>query len=130
MLLRADGIVAYQLAVVVDDLEQGITDVVRGADLIGSTDRQLYLAQKLQANSPAIKYHHVPLLMDDEGNRMSKRDGSLSVEQWKEEGGSSSSMLGMFAQQLGWQESHSPISAEELLSMVRADQLMSLTVEH
>ncbi|MCH2191099.1 MAG: tRNA glutamyl-Q(34) synthetase GluQRS [Gammaproteobacteria bacterium] len=130
VLLRADGIVAYQLAVVVDDLEQGITDVVRGADLIDSTDRQLYLAQQLHANGRAIQYHHIPLMLDNAGNRLSKRDGSLSVKQWRAQGGTNASMLGMFAEQLGLQESSTPISAEELLCVVRTEQITSLAIEH
>ena len=130
VLLRADGIVAYQLAVVVDDLEQGITDVVRGADLIDSTDRQLYLAQQLHANGRAIQYHHIPLMLDNAGNRLSKRDGSLSVKQWRAQGGTNASMLGMFAVQLGLQESSTPISAEELLCVVRTEQITSLAIEH
>ena len=130
VLLRADGIVAYQLAVVVDDLEQGITDVVRGADLIDSTDRQLYLAQQLHSNGRAIQYHHIPLMLDNAGNRLSKRDGSLSVKQWRAQGGTNASMLGMFAEQLGLQESSTPISAEELLCVVRTEQITSLAIEH
>ena len=130
VLLRADGIIAYQLAVVVDDLEQGITDVVRGADLIDSTDRQLYLAQQLHANGRAIQYHHIPLMLDNAGNRLSKRDGSLSVKQWRAQGGTNASMLGMFAEQLGLQESSTPISAEELLCVVRTEQITSLAIEH
>lgn len=129
VLLRADGIVAYQLAVVVDDLEQGITDVVRGADLLGSTDRQLYLASQLRSNAEKIRYHHVPLLLDDEGNRMSKRDGSVSAQQWREDGGSRASMVGMFAQQLGFQRLNQAISIEELLDSIDPEQLRGLSVD-
>ena len=78
---RADGLFAYQLATAVDDLGQGITDVVRGADLIDSTARQIYLMQHLSSELSIPKYWHVPLMLDDQGERMAKRDGSLSIKE-------------------------------------------------
>lgn len=70
VLLRADGCWAYQLAVVVDDAEQGISDVVRGADLVDSTPRQILLQQALGLPTP--HYLHLPLLLDAQGNKLSK----------------------------------------------------------
>ena len=78
-LRRGDGVFAYQLAVVVDDALMGVTQVVRGSDLLSSTPRQLWLYQKL--GLPAPTFYHLPLLMDVDGNRLSKRDGSQSLEQ-------------------------------------------------
>ena len=83
---RADQLFAYQLAVVVDDLEQQVTHVVRGQDLFDSTERQQYLARllqplSLQQNIMPINYHHVPLLCDASGQRLAKRDGSMSASQ-------------------------------------------------
>lgn len=75
---RRDGIVAYQLAVVIDDIAQGITDIVRGADLLDSTPRQLWLYQLLQ--QPAPRYLHVPLIMHHDGEKLSKRLGSAPLE--------------------------------------------------
>lgn len=69
---RLDGFTAYQLAVVVDDDEQGITDVVRGADLLWSTPRQIWLQQKLGMVTP--RYAHIPLVADRQGRKLSKRD--------------------------------------------------------
>ncbi|MCL4796285.1 MAG: tRNA glutamyl-Q(34) synthetase GluQRS [Bryobacteraceae bacterium] len=71
VLLRADGIFAYQLAVVVDDAGQGITDVVRGADLLGSTARQIALQQALAYRTP--RYLHVPVAANAAGEKLSKQ---------------------------------------------------------
>jgi len=69
--LRADGIFAYQLAVVVDDAFQGVTDVVRGADLLDSTPRQIHLQKLLGLATP--RYEHVPLVVNDKGEKLSKQ---------------------------------------------------------
>lgn len=74
---RADGVYAYQLAVVVDDGAGGITEVVRGMDLLDSTPRQLYLYDLLGLTPP--KFYHVPLLVAPDGRRLSKRDRDLDL---------------------------------------------------
>lgn len=78
VLLRADGCWAYQLAVVVDDADQGITDVVRGADLIDSTPRQILLQQALGLPTP--RYLHLPLLLDAHGAKLSKSLAAQPVD--------------------------------------------------
>ncbi|MDB5774148.1 MAG: glutamyl-Q tRNA(Asp) ligase [Herbaspirillum sp.] len=78
VLKRADGFWAYQLAVVVDDAAQGVTDVVRGADLIDSTARQIYLQRLLGVPTPA--YLHVPLLAGDDGEKLSKQNGAPALD--------------------------------------------------
>jgi glutamyl-Q tRNA(Asp) synthetase len=78
VLKRADGYWAYQLAVVVDDAEQGITDVVRGADLIDSTPRQIYLQRLLGVPTP--RYLHVPVVRNAAGEKLSKQTGALAVQ--------------------------------------------------
>ncbi|MFN2442607.1 MAG: tRNA glutamyl-Q(34) synthetase GluQRS [Thermoanaerobaculia bacterium] len=78
VLLRADGVWAYQLAVVVDDAEQGVTEVVRGGDLLGSTARQIALQQALGLPTP--EYLHLPLVLDADGAKLGKRHGALPLE--------------------------------------------------
>lgn len=78
VLRRGDGIPAYNLAVVVDDAEQGIDQVVRGDDLLPSTPRQAYLATLLHL--PVPHYAHVPLVLNAEGKRLAKRDGAVTLD--------------------------------------------------
>jgi glutamyl-Q tRNA(Asp) synthetase len=77
VLKRADGYWAYQLAVVVDDAEQGVTDVVRGADLLDSTPRQIYLQRVLGLPTP--RYLHVPVLRNAQGEKLSKQTGAAAI---------------------------------------------------
>lgn len=78
-LRRADGLWAYQLAVVVDDAAQGVTDVVRGADLLSSTARQIVLGRLL--GLPAVRYLHVPLILDaGSGLKLSKQNGAPPID--------------------------------------------------
>jgi glutamyl-tRNA synthetase len=77
VLRRNDGVTAYNLAVVVDDAEQGVDQVVRGDDLLPSTPRQAYLASLL--NIPVPEYAHVPLVVNADGVRLAKRDGAVTL---------------------------------------------------
>jgi glutamyl-tRNA synthetase len=76
---RGDGAFAYNLAVVVDDAAQGIEEVVRGADLVDSTPRQIWLARALGCPEPS--YAHVPLVLNAEGRRLAKRDGDVTLRE-------------------------------------------------
>ena len=77
VLRRNDGVPAYNLAVVVDDAEQGVTDVVRGDDLLSSTPRQVVLQRLL--GLPTVRYVHVPLVVGPDGHRLAKRDGAVTL---------------------------------------------------
>lgn len=115
---RADGLFAYQLATAVDDIEQDITDVVRGADLIDSTARQIYLMQQLSSEFSIPRYWHVPLMLDDHGERMAKRDGSRSVAQWRDKGNSAEQLIGYLAASVHLIDKENPISATDLLAQI------------
>jgi glutamyl-Q tRNA(Asp) synthetase len=78
VLRRADGLWAYQLAVVVDDADQGVTDVVRGEDLADNTPRQIHLQRQLGVPTP--RYVHTPLLLDERGDKLSKHNGAAAVD--------------------------------------------------
>ena len=84
VLVRNEGAVAYNLAVVLDDADQGIDQVVRGDDLIYSTPRQVYLARLL--NLPVPTFVHVPLALNAEGQRLAKRDGAVTLAKLAEKG--------------------------------------------
>ncbi|MBL8954436.1 MAG: tRNA glutamyl-Q(34) synthetase GluQRS [Myxococcaceae bacterium] len=108
---RADGIAAYQLAVVVDDAATGITHVLRGDDLLSSTPRQLQLYAALGLTPP--QFAHVPLLLDDQGRRMAKRDGSSTVAFFRDRGDDPRALLGRLAKWSGL-GSGDPVTALEL----------------
>lgn len=79
VLRRGDGVPAYNLAVVVDDAAQGVDQVVRGDDLLSSSPRQAYLGVLL--GYPVPVYAHVPLVLNDEGKRLAKRDGAITLRE-------------------------------------------------
>jgi len=110
---RADGIVGYQLAVVVDDAAMGITHVLRGADLLDSTPRQLWLYDALGLTPPA--FAHVPLLCDENGERLSKRQKSLAAAALREAGASAEALVGLVAGAAGLIDRPEPVRPAELI---------------
>ncbi|SRR5579884_30700 len=96
---RSDGLHAYQLAVVVDDIDTRIEEVVRGDDLLESTPRQLLLYEALSAQPP--RFAHVPLVLGPDGQRLSKRHGAISVRAFREAGVAPERLVGRLAATLG-----------------------------
>lgn len=109
---RADGIFAYQFAVVVDDALMKITQVVRGADLLASTARQILLYEALGFPVPA--FAHVPLVLDSEGKRLSKRLQSEGLEPLRAAGAMPAQVVGRLAASCGLVEEGTVVSALEL----------------
>lgn len=114
VLRRADGAWAYQLAVVVDDALMGVTEVVRGADLLLSAAQQQYLYGRL--GLPAPTYAHVPLLCNAAGQRLSKRDGALAMDALRLRY-RPHELIGMLGAMAGILPAPEPISAAELAKM-------------
>jgi len=110
---RADGVHAYQLAVVVDDGAMGITHVIRGTDLLDSTARQIWLHQTLGFASPA--FGHVPLLIDRDGHRLSKRHAALAVAELRAAGKRPTEIVGWLAHWAGLQPRPSVVQPQELI---------------
>ena len=121
---RADDLFAYQLAVVVDDALMGITDVVRGFDLLDSTPRQIELFDALDLPTP--RFWHVPLMLDGTGQRLSKRDGSDSLAGLRAQGLTPREVVGMLAASLRIVAPDTAISPRELLARVTLDELRRL----
>ena len=108
---RADGCYVYQLAVVVDDGEAGVTEVVRGLDLLGSAPRQMYLQELL--GFPHPQYGHVPMLLALDGRRLSKRDRDLDLGELRKRL-TAEHLLGKLAYAAGIIDTDTPVSAAEL----------------
>jgi len=113
LLRRSDGMFAYQLAVVVDDAAMGVTEVVRGADLLDSTPRQLYLYHLLGLTPPV--FYHFPLLLTAEGRRLSKRDGAVGLDSLQDRL-PPEEILGRLAFLARFNPSAAPKTAAELLA--------------
>ena len=117
---RKDGAWAYQLAVVVDDAEMGITEVVRGSDLLLSSPQQIYLAELL--GYPPPSFAHLPLLCNAAGQRLSKRDRSLDMEALRQTH-TAEEIIGRLARLAGLKPDDAPRRPEELLPLFSWDKL-------
>ena len=117
---RADGVYVYQLAVTVDDGEAGVTEVVRGMDLLSSAPRQMYLQELF--GFPHPEYGHVPMLLAPDGRRLSKRDRDLDLGELRKRI-TPEALLGTLAFASGLIDRNSPISARELAGEFQWDKL-------
>ena len=111
---RSDGVYAYQLAVVTDDAEAGVTQIVRGRDLLSSTPRQIYLQRLLGLPTP--EYYHVPLLVAPDGRRLSKREHDLDMGALRERC-TPEALLGCLAKLSGLRPTAEPVTAGELAAV-------------
>ena len=117
---RADGVFVYQLAVTVDDGEAGVTEVVRGMDLLSSAPRQMYLQELFGFSHPA--YGHVPMLMAPDGRRLSKRDKDMDLG-FLQNHTTPEKLLGILASACGLLEKPESISAYELAGIFRWENM-------
>ncbi|MGY6501372.1 MAG: tRNA glutamyl-Q(34) synthetase GluQRS [Acidimicrobiales bacterium] len=121
VLQRNDGTPAYNLAVVVDDADQGIEEVVRADDLLSSTPRQMHLADLLSLPRPA--HAHIPLVLGPDGERMAKRHGAVTLADRLERGETPDQVRSLLAVSLGLAEPHEPVAPDQLVDRFRPDDL-------
>jgi glutamyl-tRNA synthetase len=121
VLRRNDGVPAYNLAVVVDDGEQGVTEVVRGDDLLPSTPRQILLQHHLGYERP--DYLHVPLVLGDDGERLAKRHGAVTIAALEDLGRSPADVLSWIARSLGLAAPGEALTAATMLERFDPDEL-------
>jgi glutamyl-tRNA synthetase len=108
---RGDGVYVYQLAMTVDDGEAGVTEVVRGMDLLSSAPRQMYLQELFGFSHP--QYGHVPMLLAEDGRRLSKRDRDLDLGELRKRV-TPERLIGTLAYAAGLTDQKTAISAREL----------------
>jgi glutamyl-tRNA synthetase len=118
---KSAGTPAYQLAVVVDDADQGVTEVIRGDDLVASTPRQMLLYDALGWPAPA--FTHVPLVVGPDGRRLAKRHGDTRLSSLRGAGVRAEDLVGLLAWSCGWVDRVRPITPRELLPLFRLDAI-------
>ena len=117
VLRRGDGTIAYNLAVVVDDAEMGIDQVVRGDDLASSTPRQILLQRLLGLPTPpTVQYAHVPLVLGPTGARLAKRDGAVTLSDLAAGGMDTAAVRALLAQSLGLAAPGEAVTLEQLVA--------------
>ncbi len=106
---------------VVDDADLGVTEVIRGDDLVPSTPRQLLLYQALGLAPP--RFVHVPLVVGPDGRRLAKRHGDTRLSSLREAGARAEALLGLLAWSCGWLDRIEPVSARDLITRFRLDTI-------
>ncbi len=120
---KSAGTPAYQLAVAVDDAAQGVTEVIRGDDLLISTPRQLLLYQSFGLEPPC--FGHVPLVVGPDGRRLAKRHGDTRLSALRAAGVQPQRLLGLLAWSCGWIERCEPVSIDDLIGRYRLGAMPS-----
>jgi glutamyl-tRNA synthetase len=123
VLRRADGVPAYNLAVVVDDAAAGVTEVVRGSDLLSSTPRQAHLADLLGLTRPS--WLHVPLVVGPDGIRLAKRHGAVTLAELVDAGWTPERVCGLLASSLGLAASAEPVRPATLVEHLNPETLIA-----
>lgn len=124
---RKDGLFAYQLVVVLDDLAMGVTDIVRGRDLLDSTPRQLALFDAFGGTRPRT-WHH-PLLVDTQGDKLSKRSASTARDGLAKRGWTPAALIGAFCVLFGWKDRLVPHTPEAAISLWDPTTLAAETIQ-
>lgn len=125
---RADGLVAYQLAVSIDDGAMGVTHVFRGNDLLDSTPYQVFLMEKLGYQPPV--YGHLPLLTDKKGIRLSKRQQGITIEELRNRGYSPEDLMGLLLHLAGGLPDMRPVTRKEAVENFPFEKLKNLKQKH
>ncbi|MCK5725606.1 MAG: glutamate--tRNA ligase [Thiotrichaceae bacterium] len=121
IIARSDGTPTYNLTVVVDDMDMGVTHVIRGDDHINNTPRQINILNALGVTPP--QYAHVPMILGDDGKRLSKRHGAVGVMQYRDDGFLPQAVLNYLVR-LGWSSGDKEIfSVEEMIHLFRLDDV-------
>ena len=121
IIARSDGTPTYNLTVVVDDLDMGLTHVIRGDDHLNNTPRQINILRALGAELP--KYAHLPMILGSDGGRLSKRHGAVSVMQYRDEGYLPEALLNYLVR-LGWSHGDQEIfSMDEMVSLFEVESV-------
>lgn len=121
VLARPDGVPTYNLTVVVDDMDMGITHVIRGDDHINNTPRQINILNALGADLPL--YGHVPMILGEDGGRMSKRHGAVGVMQYRDDGFLPEALLNYLVR-LGWSHGDQELfTMDELLALFKVEDV-------
>ncbi|HHT00765.1 MAG TPA: glutamate--tRNA ligase [Thiomicrospira sp.] len=123
IIARSDGTPTYNLTVVVDDVDMGLTHVIRGDDHLNNTPRQINLYKAIDAEIP--KFAHIPMVLGEDGSRLSKRHGAVSVLQYKEEGFLPEALLNYLIR-LGWSHGDQEVfSIDEMIELFDLDSVNS-----
>ncbi|MDB5303334.1 MAG: Glutamyl-Q tRNA(Asp) synthetase [Phycisphaerales bacterium] len=123
VIAKSDGTAAYQLAVVVDDVASGVTQVVRGDDLLDSTPRQILLYNALGLADRIPRYHHLPLVVGPDGRRLAKRHGDTRLSHYRELGIPPERVLGLLGRWCGIETPAAGIRAVDLLDSFRIERM-------